>query len=193
MSRAVATVDQRHLTARGPNHPAADVPLPAALTAYLDTLDGLHARRVHGQAVREFVAAVGPLPAGALTAAALTKHRAALVARTEDGAAAPLAPVAVNLRLAALRAFLSYLADAGTVGCSRDLLRRVLVDLPPGAPRLYEVPRPARSQVCGCEGAKVRRSEGRRWQVGDDGAWRVTPARARGDWRGTGLPQAGSS
>jgi len=155
VSRAVATIDQRHLTARGPNHPAADVPLPAALAVYLDTLDGLHARRVHGQAVRELVAAVGPLPAGALTAAALTKHRAALVARTEDGAAAPLAPVAVNLRLAALRAFLSYLADAGAVGCSRDLIRRVLVDLPPGAPRLYEVPRLARSQVCRSEGLKV--------------------------------------
>ena len=156
MSRAVATVDERHLTARGPDRRSADLPLPAALAAYLDTLDGLHARRVHGHAARELIAAVGPLPAGALTAAALTKHRAALVVRTEDGAAQPLAPVAVNLRLAALRAFLSFLADAGAVGCPRDLIRRILVDLPPGAPRLYEVPRPARPWAAGLKVAGRR-------------------------------------
>ncbi len=40
--------------------------------------------------------------------------------RTQDGAAAPLTAAAVNLQLAAVRAFLAFLADAGAVALSQN-------------------------------------------------------------------------
>jgi integrase/recombinase XerD len=69
----------------------------------------------------------------------LAGYRATLVARTEDGHAAPLTAAAVNLQLAALRAFLTFLADAGAVSRSHELIRRTLAGLPSRVTRPYEV------------------------------------------------------
>src|SRR3712207_4932052 len=100
-------------------------PLPAALAVYLDPLNSPHTRRAYARACRQLLDVVGhQYPAGALAAPTLASYRATLVTRTEAGAAAPLTAAAVNLQLAALRAFLTFLADAGAVALSHELIRR---------------------------------------------------------------------
>ena len=120
----------RRLAALEWERPIGGLPLSVALDLYLGTLPNSTARHAQGRAVREFLVAAGPLSTDELTGATLAGYRTTLVALAHDGAA-PSAPGEVNARLAALRAFLGFLAETGAVGLPGDLIHRTLADLAP--------------------------------------------------------------
>jgi len=101
---------------------ACGVPLlrwPLALQTSLDTLSSPRTRRAYERAVVDAMKALGILYPADIEAPALAQYRSGLVGRLDPDRPDRLSPATINLKLAALRQFVSFCSVTGIVRLSK--------------------------------------------------------------------------